>query len=102
MSEPISVEDVQSFGVPILKALGLDASSVIGFDIRCEAGDFVTISVKRTIARGSGEAAACTLEKYRLVSMDSVGLADLDESVSLDSLTRMTHRVVGSPAPDRT
>lgn len=98
----LPIADAQNFGVPILKALGLDASRVIGFDIHCESGDFVTITVKMAIPRSAGEAAACVLEKFRLVPMDSVGLPDLDESVSLDSLARMTHRVAGSRAPDRT
>lgn len=92
----------QNFGMPMLQALGLDAKRVTGFTISCEVGSFPTIAVTSVLPMAVGEAASVVLRRYRLEPIEEVSLPAVDESASLESLTRTTHRLVDSPESDRT
>lgn len=95
-----SIDGVSEFAIPILRALGLDLKMVLSFTIHCEPGLVPFITIQRAIPKGSGIAAGHILEQYELVKKgEPTTLADLDESVTVESLIRTTHRVTGSQAP---
>lgn len=98
----LNFDTYRKFARPILAALGVDISKVLEFNIHCDGSGLPYLDVRVALPRGAGEAAAQLLRQFRLVPIGEVTLPDLDESVSLNSGVCTTHRVVGSPAPDRT
>ena len=90
------------FGMPILKALGIDTKRVVGFTIVCNVGELPTISVTSVPPSDFGVAAAQVMERFRIEPLESVNLPAVDESTSLESLTRTTHRLSDSLESDRT
>jgi len=90
------VSTTSEFGIPVLKALGIDAKHVTGFVITCQVGDLPTIEVTTVLPQSAGEAAAQVLRKFNIVEREEVKIPDVDESVDLLSLTRTTHRLADS------
>ena len=90
-------------GTAMLKALQVaDTRSVLSLTIFCEAGSLATVTLVRALPQGSGVAAKSVLEQYRLEPVSSKELAELAESVSLETLTRTTHLPTDSLGSDRT
>lgn len=96
------INDQKPFGAAVLEALGIDTKNVIGFTMVCNAGEMPAISVTSVDPSGLGVAAAQVLRKYRIEPLESVNLPAVDESTSLESLIRTTHRLSDSPESDRT
>ena len=92
----------QKFGMPMLHALGINTKNVTGFTITCNVGELPAISVTTIVPSEFGVEAAQVLQKFRIEPLESVNLPGVDESTSLESLTRTTHRLSDSPEPDRT
>ncbi len=90
-------ERAKAFGMPVLAALGIETKNVTGFSINCEVGETPTITVTTVLPQGLGEPAARVLRSFRIVHVDDVSCPAVDESVSLESLVRTTHRLVDSP-----
>ena len=62
----VKVENAVAFGVPVLKALGIDPGSVVSFTMSCDGGDFPILSVKRVMGRGDGAAVALIAQQIEL------------------------------------
>jgi hypothetical protein len=98
----IDFDTYRKFARPMLAALGLDIHKVLEFNIHCEGSDLPYLEIRVALPRGAGQAAAHLLQQFRLVPIGESTLPDLDESVSLNSGVRTTHRSAGSQVPDRT
>ena len=96
------INDQKPFGVAVCEALAIDTKNVTGFTIVCNAGEIPTISVTSVVPSQYGVGAAQVMRKFRVEPLESVNLPAVDESTSLESLTRTTHRLSDSPEPDRT
>lgn len=92
----------QDFGVPMLRALGVDTKNVLGFTIKCEVGEHPTIAVTSVIPGEFGVPAAQIARLFKLEMVGEVSLPALDESAPLESLVRTTHRLADSQGSDRT
>jgi hypothetical protein len=97
-----SIETAQTFGMRLLKALGVDTSNVTGFVITCHAGDIPRMELHRVISCEQGKAAAALVEEFTLVPKQVAHLGSVDVSVSLESLTETTHRLPDSRELNRT
>lgn len=91
-SGTVTAATSNELGAALLSALGIDPKQALSLSLVCEAGEPAVLTITRLMPRDKGEAAATELQRYRLEPIDATAGADRDESASLGSQFRTTHR----------